>query len=509
MFAIWTPLWYGDAQGVFQPGLASELPSTANGGISADLTTWTIHLRSGLKWSDGSPLTADDCAFTFNLGFDPALGGLVANIGPGTAAYADGPVPFVSAAAVDTTTVRVQLSHRDVGFLAFVADSPYSCIPKKIFGNMTATQISASPESFQPTIVSGPFKVKEHVAGDHLTLVRNPYYYQAPDKPYLDQVIFKYLQGDTLDALFSEEFSGVQAHAIDVAAGVDSSRLASYRAIAGYTTSLSPNSNFEVLAFNLTDPILSDHAVRQAITMSIDRNKIIQIALNGAGTLTCDDDVGTFAHEASLACYPFDLTGANRLLESDGWAMGADGYRHKNGQPLDLEYATTDAPERAAAQQVIRDDLKAIGMKIDLKVYTEDDLFGTSGSATSSGATGLLATGHYQITEWSSNNLYEPNDYDGFDSASTPGPFHGDVMRYANPEVDRLLADQAATADVNARKADFHIIHADILKDLPVMYLYANLGASCVRSDLHNYDPSHVTAETWNIADWWLGSNAG
>ncbi len=177
MFAIWAPLWYGDAQGVFHPGLASELPSTANSGISADLTTWTIHLRSGLKWSDGSPLTADDCAFTFNLGFDPALDGMATNTGPGAAAYADGPFPFVSATAVDPTTVRVQLSHRDVGFLAFFADSPYSCFPKEIFGAMMAAQIPTSPESFQPTVVSGPFKVKEHVAGDHLTLVRNPYYY--------------------------------------------------------------------------------------------------------------------------------------------------------------------------------------------------------------------------------------------------------------------------------------------------------------------------------------------
>ncbi len=235
--------------------------------------------------------------------------------------------------------------------------------------------------------------------------------------------------------------------------------------------------------------------------MSVDRNKIIQMAVNGAGTLTCDGDVGTFAHEASLTCYPFDPSGANRLLESDGWVMGADGYRHKNGQTLELEYATTDT--RAATQQVIRDELMAIGMKIDLKVYTEDDLFGTIG-----GAPGLLTTGHYQITEFDNNNMYEPNDYDNFDSASAPGAFHGDVMRYANPQVDQLLADQAATADVAIRKADFQIIHADIIKDLPVMFLYADLYASCVRSDLHNFDSSAATAETWNIEDWWLGSNA-
>ncbi len=68
---IYAPLFYGDSNGTLQPGLATVVPTVANGGVSADLTTWTFHLRSGLKWSDGQPLDARDVDFTWRLWTNP------------------------------------------------------------------------------------------------------------------------------------------------------------------------------------------------------------------------------------------------------------------------------------------------------------------------------------------------------------------------------------------------------------------------------------------------------
>jgi peptide/nickel transport system substrate-binding protein len=343
--------------------------------------------------------------------------------------------------------------------------------------------------------------VKEHVVNDHLTLVRNPYYYQGLDKPYLDQVTYANV-GDEADA----ELSALQTHAVDATDGLDYSNLASYRAIPGYTTRLTSTFNVELLVFNFKDPILSDHAVRQAITMGINRNTIIQAAINGAGSPTCDEDNGTFAHEATLTtCYPFDPPGANHLLDADGWTLGTDGYRHKNGQTLELQYATTPGIyplARHETQALIHDELKAIGMQIDLKVFSSGDFFGPGGA---------LTTGSFQIGEFSNQNYnYVPVDDTFFTSTLTVDQGGSNFMGYANPEVDQLLARQAATADVKARMKDFQIIHADVLKDLPVMYLYSGLDISCARSDLHNYDPSGLaSSESWNIGDWWLSAKAG
>ncbi len=69
--AIYTPLFYGDSNGNLHPGLATVVPTVANGGISADLKTWTFHLRPGLKWSDGQPLDARDVDFTWKLWMNP------------------------------------------------------------------------------------------------------------------------------------------------------------------------------------------------------------------------------------------------------------------------------------------------------------------------------------------------------------------------------------------------------------------------------------------------------
>ena len=63
-YALWAPLVYGTPQGQLMPGLLTEVPTAANGGISTDLKTWTMHFKSGLKWSDGQPLDARDMAFT-------------------------------------------------------------------------------------------------------------------------------------------------------------------------------------------------------------------------------------------------------------------------------------------------------------------------------------------------------------------------------------------------------------------------------------------------------------
>src|SRR5262249_2988826 len=70
--ALWAPLWYGDNNGVLHSGIA-DLPSSSNGLIAADLMSLTVKLHPGLKWSDGSPLTADDVAFSFNMYGNPAF----------------------------------------------------------------------------------------------------------------------------------------------------------------------------------------------------------------------------------------------------------------------------------------------------------------------------------------------------------------------------------------------------------------------------------------------------
>src|SRR5713101_5631247 len=76
MYGLYAPLIYGDPQGKLHAGMATEVPTLANGGISADLKTWTLHLRPNLLWSDGQPLNADDVDFTWKLWNNPKFGAI-------------------------------------------------------------------------------------------------------------------------------------------------------------------------------------------------------------------------------------------------------------------------------------------------------------------------------------------------------------------------------------------------------------------------------------------------
>src|ERR1051326_7362777 len=183
---IWAPLVYGDPTGTLHAGLLSEIPSVANGDISADALHYTLKLRPGLKWSDGKPLTADDVVFTMNLWNNPAYGAKTDTVG----------LPFIdftTLKAVDATTVTFSMKKVFVPLInAQLADQALAPMPRHIFGSMDPASILKSTQNFQPTVVSGPFKISSRVKGNHINVVRNPKYYQADrGLPCLDGIHFK------------------------------------------------------------------------------------------------------------------------------------------------------------------------------------------------------------------------------------------------------------------------------------------------------------------------------
>lgn len=479
--ALWASLWYFDSQGILHPGIATEVPTPTG------LKTIIFHLRPGLKWSDGTPETADDCVFSFNLYANPAYGN---TFGFPTTDPSD-PVGFESATKVDTWTVRLTFKHPRVGMLYALVDSPGTCLQKAHYSTIAPADFATSSENTQPQVTNGPFKFKEWVHGDHITLVRNPYYFQGPDKPYLDQITFKFITDP------ARMLAALQSHLVDTSWGLDFNQLAALRAIPGYTTYLDRYpQGVEYLLFNLADPILADHAVRQALTTSFNITQLPQQLYGGAAQPTCDGATGTFAHEPSLVpCYRYDPHAAGQLLEADGWAMGADGYRHKNGQTLELTYLTNAFLSRKVTQALAKADWQEVGIKVDVQ---------NSGDFQSA-----YCQGRFQIGEVHDNGGFDPDDSWIFASDQTCDKGGYNDMHYASPIVDQEESIQLSTDDISARKAAFHIIHEQVLKDLPVMYLYSQAGIGCAISALHHYDPADPVGgpgDTWNVWDWYLSA---
>ncbi|MGZ6391712.1 MAG: ABC transporter substrate-binding protein, partial [Ktedonobacterales bacterium] len=219
--SIWAPLWYGDNNipAQLHPGLATEVPSASNGGISADAKTYTIHLKSGLKWSDGQPLTADDVAFTINTFANADYG---ANGFPTTEG--------ITATATDATTVTVTLKVADVTLVSLLADPTAAPMPKHVLGSMKVADMTKSNENNAPSVSSGPFVVSDRKQGDSITVKKNPNFYMGPDKPYLDGITFKVIS-DAATIL-----TAAQAGQFDATWFVPVNDLDSYKALPDYNT---------------------------------------------------------------------------------------------------------------------------------------------------------------------------------------------------------------------------------------------------------------------------------
>jgi peptide/nickel transport system substrate-binding protein len=478
--AIWTPLFYGDDHLQVHPGLAAEVPTVQNGGISADGLTYTIHLRSGLKWSDGQPITSHDVDFSWRLWMNPKF----------TPSSTLGFDHIASADTPNDTTIVFHLSKPFSPFLSVWTDYD-APMPAHVFQNMDPSKILTSSQNLVPTVSDGPFTVKSNVKGQDIICVRNPNYYQK-GLPYLNEVDFKIIpdQNTILTAL--------EGGQIDTAWFLNITEYNSLTNIPGYKfwPGAPVNINYEAVYPNLQNPILADVRVRQALYYGINRESMIQSVWHGLAKPITSDYPNTWA-DAHLPVPPYDPQKADQLLSQAGWVMGSDGYRHKNGQILELTYSTTAATQwRSEDEQIVQSNLKQVGMKIDIKNYPADTFFGT-----------ILPGGKFDLAEFENNLGYDPDNKAIFGCHYTP-PNGSNFGHYCNPQLDAILNQSEATPSQAARKPLLAQEQQILLNDAPIIYLYSPPDIAEYRATVHNYMPEPGTnAETWNIWEWWKSSS--
>jgi peptide/nickel transport system substrate-binding protein len=494
--ALYLPLFYGDAQGVVHPGAATEVPSLQNGSISADVRTWTFHLRPHLVWSDGQPYDARDVDYTWRLWANPKF----------EAATPLDPTLIRSAdVSADHLSITFHLTRAYAPFLALWVDGGSAPLPLHHFSRMSPDQILKSPDNLNPQVVSGPFLMAESKPGDHYTLVRNPRYYRASEGlPYLDKVVYRIVDNDTI-------LKDMQAGTIDSSWFLDVSQVQQYQRLKNYTLVTPPASGgFEALYFNFHNQVLASHLeVRQAMAMAIDHQALIQQARQGFAEPLCTDHPSAFhpGYEGSLPCAMFDPAAANKLLDDDGWVKGPDGVRAKAGQRLEFEYSTALFPThtswRLADEAILQRNMRLIGIQLDIQNYTPEKFFGpflTGGKA--SPPTGAVA-GRYDIAEFENGWYYDPDDSASWACNQIP-PNGFNINFYCNRVLDNLYQQEQSTADPGVRQQLFGQIHQIYLTDLPFITLYSMIYITFVHKGTHNYQPGAIgPTEAINIWEWW------
>ncbi|WP_323715995.1 peptide ABC transporter substrate-binding protein [Paracoccus aminovorans] len=502
------PLASFTPQGGLAPRLAAEIPSRENGGIAPDLRSVTWKLKPGIRWADGSPLTAEDVAFTAAYCMDPSGG--CAQL-----AKFEG---VESVEALDALTVRIRFATpRPDPFSAFVgAQTPVlqkaqfrDCIGEKA---PTCTQ-----QNFNP-VGTGPFKVVAFRTNDSITFEANPEY-RAPDQPAFAKLLVKG-GGDAAAAARAVLETGEFDYAWNTQLAPDV--MAGMEAAGKGQNVVAFGSLVERIHVNLTDPspdlpegerstakhphpILQDANVRKALSMAIDRQLLTELGYGPAGQPSCNLVPAPDAWASdNTDCMAQDVEGAKRLLDEAGWLPGPDGIREKDGRRLKLLFQSSVNAVRQDFQALIKQWWSDIGVETELKVVDPSVFFG--GDA---GSPDTFQKFHADVEMYANN--FEGNNPEPYLARQTcdkiPGPenqWQGEnTSRYCDPEFDRLIGEMTQIVDPVARGAMGKRLNEMLTRDsnaiIPLVYRGTT---SAVSNRLGGVQMNAWDSELWNVADW-------
>jgi peptide/nickel transport system substrate-binding protein len=477
---LFAPLFYSDRQGTIHPGLAEVVPSLANGGISRDGLTYTIHLRPGLHWSDGASLTARDVDFSWKLWVDPKTAGVASTLG----------FDHISSSTIsaDGLTIVFHLAQPYAPFISDWTDAP-GPLPAHVLRGIPPAKIVTGAFARHPNVNSGPFTLSGTDTAQEILVSRNPAYYgSASGYPYLSHIDFR---------VFAGEFQllvALQKHQVDTAWLLPIADLAMLRRMGGVRTLALHDDNWEAAIINFRNPVLQDVRVRRALQIGLDRGAEVSFAWQGmASLLGSDQPAGSPVADPAVAPYPYDPGRAGRLLDAAGWHLGADGLRHKGSAALTLTYSTTFAnPWRQVDELQALHSYEALGIQLEIRNYPAATFFDQ-----------ILPKGEFDLAETAFSNQLDPDNTAIFGTRYTY-PRGSNYGSFSDPEFDRLAGAELTTVDPRKRQAIFFSIQKRLHDDAPVVWLYSPYDLAAASGRAHNYSPAPFGLDTWNAWEWWV-----
>ncbi len=265
---LYTYLTNYDPQGRIVGDLALEVPTPANGGVSPDGKRITFHLRHGVRWQDGAPVTSRDVAFTYHAIMSPS-NNVSTRFGYDEIASLAAPNPY-------TVVITLREPYSPIISDFFGGDSNYPILPAHLLAS--APSLNHVPFNAAP-VGSGPYRLERWDRGDRITLLANAGYYAGA--PRIRRLVLP------LEADDSTTIERLKTGEIDAAFDQDASRIAELRALSNHRVVVTPVPYFYALAFNLNSPVLADSAIRKALAMAIDRRTLTRKISGGlyhAGT---------------------------------------------------------------------------------------------------------------------------------------------------------------------------------------------------------------------------------
>ena len=458
---------YRDHPPTFAPRLAESYA------WSPDHLTLTLKLRPNVTWSDGVPVTADDVRFTWQAQTNPDIAWEFA--------YMKEAIRDVE--VVDARTVRMHFTRPSFSQLSDANEGVI--LPKHAWGKLPFKKWRDSADWFRENlVVDGPFTLASWTPQQEIVFARNPKYFE-PDLPRLDRLIVRVVPdaSATLEQLLAGQLDYVPQltpSAAERVRGSERARLLNY-----------PGRQYTFICWNTKRPQFAEADVRRALTLAIDRQRLIDSLWHGFAVASSSPVInGIWAHDPAPPL-PFDPAEAERLLTARGWVdRDGDGVREKNGQPLRFELLiNTGNAVRADAAAMIQEQLKRVG--IDARPRTLE--LNTLGTRAGKHDFDAVIQGFAIDT---SLDLAYAFATDSIENGNNWGS-------YSNPEVDRLLAQIRSQSEPLHAKPMLLRVQQILARDQPFTLLWEPQRVDGASRRLQGAAPNALSS-LFNVREWWV-----
>ncbi|MFE6139272.1 ABC transporter substrate-binding protein [Bacillus sp. NPDC057893] len=444
--AIFAPLVGLDKEGKPIPILAKKWD------ISEDQLTYTFHLKDDLKFSDGSPLTADDVAFTLTLLHDPTYSGatdISQTAIKGGQAYKEGKATAIEGIqVVDPKTITITTEKVNAQTLSLIGGE---VISKAYYGKeYKQGNLEYLKELYGKPMGSGAYKLDKYIPGQEVRFVANENYFEG--KPKIEHFIYKITKGDTNLQQFQAGEVDYDGFTTNVET-IEQLKELGFANINVYT-----GSSYGYIKMNYKKTYFKDKRVRQALIYGLERQKVIDTYFQGYASLVNVPitPVSWAYTEEGINKYEYNLEKAKKLLDEAGWKAGSDGIREKDGQKLKVSYfASPTSKINDVMIPVMKEDYKKLGVDFNPEYMDFNTMISK------------VIKGDYDLAMVSTPMIDDPSGtIEEFVSTSKRN-YDG----YHNPKVDELAKQALETLDIEKRKEIYKKLYQELSEDPPVIFL--------------------------------------
>ena len=500
---FYEPLASWDPDGNLSPVLAAEIPTVQNGGLSKDGKTVVWKLKKDVQWHDGKPFTADDVVFNWEYAADPA-----------TAAYCIATYKDIKAEKIDSHTVKVTLPKPTPFWADAFVGVRGMIIPKHVFEPFKGGKSREAPANLKP-VGTGPYRFVDFKPGDIVKGELNPTYHMA-NRPYFDTIEMNG-GGDAVSAARAVMQTGEFDYAWNLQ--VEDEILKRLEQGGKGKVDIVAGGDIEHIQCNFTDPwkevdgerssikskhpFLTDPAVRQALSLLVDRSSVQEQIYGRTGITTANYLNAPSRFQSKSTKWEFNVDKANQVLDAAGWKRGSDGIREKGGVKLKMVYQTSINASRQKTQQVVKQAAGKAGIDIEIKSVTASVYF-------SSDPANLDTYPHFSTDiQMYTTTMTQPDPelfmiaFTSWEVASKENKWQGrNITRWKSEEYDKLYKASEGELDPAKRAALFIKMNDLAIQNGVVIPVVWRPRVRAISNKL-KLEQSGWDSDFWNLQHWY------